>query len=567
MSCNRLVKSGVPPYCTLDLQRAHLIARERGPVLPVYWVVRAILQPFFHLYFRLRRIGVEHVPRSGPVLMASNHRSFADPFMIGCCLGRPLHFVAKIELFDKRWKAWLLLALGAFPIRRGESDEEAMKTARVILERGGVVGIFPEGTRVRPGPLGEPRRGVGRLVLETGAPVVPVAVLGTERLRRGWLIRPGRVTVRCGRALTFPRPLDREPRRSLAQEISNRVWSCISLQWEWLGGQQPVRHPVVVGAGSWGTAVATLLARSGATVQLVCRTPEQARDIGMTRVNDPYLPGVELPAGVQVKIASELRWDEVDLVCLAVPSQALGDALDSVCTDMPADVGVLVLSKGLVAPAGTPPTGLVLNRVGHRPVACLGGPAHAGEAVRAGAAVTVASPDRIFASVLASAFRRAGLHCDTSSDLVGVELAGAAKNAAALAAGAAMSAGANAAGAAAGRVFEECHALADARGASASSFTGTAGAGDLVATVLASHSRNRRAGELLARGIEPAEIPEILGQVPESLHAVPVLARAMSEAGIRGTATAELAALAEGRIAADQWAELARRARAGSRAA
>ena len=104
-------------------------------------------------------------------------------------------------------------------------------------------------------------------------------------------------------------------------------------------------------------------------------------------------------------------------------------------------------------------------------------------------------------------------------------------------------------------------------GASASSFTGTAGAGDLVATVLASHSRNRRAGELLAQGIEPAEIPEILGQVPESLHAVPVLARAMSEAGVRGTATAELAALAEGRIAADQWAELARRARAGSRAA
>ena len=89
----------------------------------------------------------------------------------------------------------------------------------------------------------------------------------------------------------------------------------------------------------------------------------------------------------------------------------------------------------------------------------------------------------------------------------------------------------NAAGAAAGRVYEECHALADARGASAASFTGTAGAGDLVATVLAAHSRNRRAGELLAQGVDPAEIPAILGQVPESLHAVPVLARAMSEAG------------------------------------
>ena len=88
------------------------------------------------------------------MLLASNHRSFSDPFLIGICLRRPLHFVAKRELFDKRWKARLLLALGAFPIDRGESDELAMETARIILERGGAVGIFPEGTRVRPGPLG-----------------------------------------------------------------------------------------------------------------------------------------------------------------------------------------------------------------------------------------------------------------------------------------------------------------------------------------------------------------------------------------------------------------------------
>jgi len=105
------------------------------------------------------------------------------------------------------------------------------------------------------------------------------------------------------------------------------------------------------------------------------------------------------------------------------------------------------------------------------------------------------------------------------------------------------------------------------RGANASSFTGTAGTGDLVATVLAAHSRNRRAGELLAQGVEPSEIPEILGQVPESLDAVPVLASAMSEAGVRSTATAELAALAEGRIDPEQWVEMARRSRAGSRAA
>ena len=263
----------------------------------------------------------------------------------------------------------------------------------------------------------------------------------------------------------------------------------------------------------------------------------------------------------------DLRFDDVDLLCMAVPSRSLPAAVESIRARIPADLGVLVLSKGLLAPDGTPPTRLVAERTGERPVACLGGPAHAGDAVRRGANVTVASPDRPFAALLASSFRRAGLACDTSTDLVGVELAGAAKNAAALAAGAALSGGPNAAGAAAGRVYQECHALADKRGASASSFTGTAGTGDLVATVLAAHSRNRRAGELLAQGVEPSDIPGILGQEPESLYAVPVLARAMREAGVRSTATAELAALAEGRIGPDQWVEMARRSRAGSRAA
>jgi glycerol-3-phosphate dehydrogenase (NAD(P)+) len=551
----------------MDLDRAHNIARERGAIPIVYWIVRAILQPFFIVYFRLNRVGREHIPKDGPVLLAANHRSFSDPFMIGICLGRPLHFVAKIELFDKRWKAWMLLALGAFPIRRGEADEQAMETARVILERGGAVGIFPEGTRVRPGPLGEPKRGIGRLALETGAPIVPVAILGTENIRRGWMIRPRRVTIRCGRALTFPRPLDREPRHGLAQEIANRVWSCVSLQWEYLGGLPPIRRVVVVGAGSWGTAVATLLARGGASVQLLCRTSEQARELASLRTNIAYLPGVNLPDSVTVGTADTIDWHEVDVACLAVPSQALPGAVESIAPRMPADVGVLVLSKGLVAPAGTPPSELVLARLGSRAVACVGGPAHAIEAVERGASLTVASPDRKFAALLESCFRKGGVTCETSTDLVGVELAGVAKNAAAFAAGAALADGPNAAGAAAGRVYAECHALAKARGANADSFAGPAGAGDLVATVLAPHSRNRRAGELLAQGSSPDDVLSLLGQVPEALCAVPVLARAMDDAGVPSPATHQLAALAEGRIAADQWLATTRRSPARSRAA
>src|SRR3954469_18375905 len=174
-------------------------ARNKGVNPLVYWIVRGVLQPFFHLYFRMARIGREHIPADGPVIFAANHRSFLDPFVIACMSRRPLYYVAKKELFAKPLTAWFLNSLGAFPIDRGAADEDAMGTAREILERGDAVVIFPEGTRTRPGGLGKAKRGVGRLALETGAPVVPVAVLGTERIRRGWRIRPHKVALRCGR--------------------------------------------------------------------------------------------------------------------------------------------------------------------------------------------------------------------------------------------------------------------------------------------------------------------------------------------------------------------------------
>ncbi len=215
-------------------------ALRRGVSPLVYWPVRALLIPCFRIYFRMERIGCEHLPRSGPLILASNHRSFMDPFVIGTMLRRPVYYVAKKELFAHRWQGWLLSSLGAFPVDRGAQDADAVATARRILERGDCVVIFPEGTRVRPGPLGRARRGVGRLALETGAHVVPVAVIGTEDVRRGWRVRPRRVLVRAGRPMAFPTAARPSPR--LAGGVTERVWACVSLQWEWLGGAPAPRE-------------------------------------------------------------------------------------------------------------------------------------------------------------------------------------------------------------------------------------------------------------------------------------------------------------------------------------
>jgi 1-acyl-sn-glycerol-3-phosphate acyltransferase len=227
----------------MDLSIHHTRAREHGVNRPVYWIVRAILQPAIAVWFRLGRYGREHVPSEGGVILAANHKSFLDPFAIACCVRRPVYFVAKRELFDRRWQGWLLNALGAFPIRRGESDEESIETAKAIVRRGDVVVIFPEGTRIRQADeLGRPKRGVGRMVLETGAPVVPIAVTGTDRARRGWRIRPVKVRVRFGPALRYPSVETASPR--LAGAVTDRIWPCVELQWRWLRDLEQPPRPV-----------------------------------------------------------------------------------------------------------------------------------------------------------------------------------------------------------------------------------------------------------------------------------------------------------------------------------
>jgi glycerol-3-phosphate dehydrogenase len=220
---------------------------------------------------------------------------------------------------------------------------------------------------------------------------------------------------------------------------------------------------------------------------------------------------------------------------------------------IPRRTGVLVLSKGLVPPLGTLPSAFAAERCAARTLAVLGGPAHAAEVLENGASVVLATHDRAFARQLSDVLRAARLDVSFTTDVTGVELAGCAKNAAALAAAAASVAGPNIAGAAAGKVFAEVDALARTRGGRPETFAGLAGVGDLVATVGASGSRNRRAGELLAQGVPSTEIAKALGQTAEAVDSVPLLAHVARDARVEAPALNSLAALVEGRIPPERW--------------
>jgi glycerol-3-phosphate dehydrogenase (NAD(P)+) len=317
----------------------------------------------------------------------------------------------------------------------------------------------------------------------------------------------------------------------------------------------------VVGAGSFGTAVALLLVRAGVRTTLLCRTPEQVAELAERRENERYLPGVPLPKELKVRPLGgrDEQFQRSDLVFLAVPSKGLAEALAELERQGVArSAGVVSLAKGLVPPDGIPPT-LALEAVfGPERVACIGGPAHAREMATAGAGLVCASHSERLAHRSADLFQRAGVVCEVSDDPVGVELAGCAKNAAAVAVGATEAQGLNAAGMAASDIFSEVAALAERRGGQVRTFLGRAGTGDLVATALAPKSRNRSAGELLSQGVPAAEIPQRLGQAVEALETVPLLARAIEAAGVRAPVTSALARLIAGELPLEDWIRLVR---------
>ena len=208
-----------PSYFT----RFHERVRTRQPDW-VYTMVRVLLTPYLLGVHRARALVTRHVPEAGQVIIAPNHFSFLDHFFVAVYLRRKVHFMAKSQLF-KRPMQFIYTHGGVFPVRRGFGDEEAFKTAHAILSRGDVVLMYPEGGRSRSGELGEPKPGLGRLALESGAPVVPVAIAGTQKARNWTRLRFPKVTVLYGDPVRFEKVENptREQQQAAAELVFERV--------------------------------------------------------------------------------------------------------------------------------------------------------------------------------------------------------------------------------------------------------------------------------------------------------------------------------------------------------
>jgi 1-acyl-sn-glycerol-3-phosphate acyltransferase len=187
-----------------------------------YPLVRTLISPPTLLLYRTRAIDFKNVPKEGPVLLAPNHFSQMDHFFTGLYLRRQVRFMAKSQLFGPPVLTYIYKHGGVFPIRRGHHDEEAFKTAYAILEQDGMLLVYAEGGRSRSGELGEVKPGIGRIALETGVPVVPVAIHGSAAVRRWKRFRFPKVTVQYGEPLTFP--VEEAPSRERQLEVATQVF-------------------------------------------------------------------------------------------------------------------------------------------------------------------------------------------------------------------------------------------------------------------------------------------------------------------------------------------------------
>lgn len=209
-------------------------AAARKGVGWTYTFVRILVSLPTLLIYRVRARGVENVPRHGALILAPNHFSQMDHFFVGLYLvRRKVRFMAKSQMFGPPVLTYIYKHGGVFPVRRGHRDEESIKTALTILGQGEMLLVYAEGGRSRSGKLREVKPGIGRIALESGAPVVPVAIHGSEKVRRWKRFRFPKVTVQFGEPLSFP--AEEAPSRERQLEVAEQIFAPVRAMYSQLG--------------------------------------------------------------------------------------------------------------------------------------------------------------------------------------------------------------------------------------------------------------------------------------------------------------------------------------------
>ena len=309
----------------------------------------------------------------------------------------------------------------------------------------------------------------------------------------------------------------------------------------------------MIGGGSWGTAFARVLAMAGHQTTLVCRDRDQAHAVATRHRNPRYLFDVELPATLRAAWLEDAQLSSTELVAMAVPSRGFAETLDLLAPRLGDAAALLSLTKGL-DPATHRRMSEVLETVAPRErIAVLSGPNHAEEVARDYPTASVLASDSIdLARRLQAAVSTSRLRVYASVDVVGVELCAAAKNVMALAAGVSdgLGFGDNAKAAIITRGMAEMARMGEAFGAKPRTYSGMAGMGDLVATCTSQLSRNRRAGELLAKGVPSDWIEQEIGQVAEGLTTAPALRDLARDNGLELPITEAVCNVADGTMTA-----------------
>jgi len=190
----------------------------------LYSLLKILLYYFFKIFFRFKIIGSQHISVNGGVIIAANHISLWDPPVIAAACDRSIHFMAKEELFTVAVFKWLITKLQAFPVRRGTADRTAIRYAISLLKNGEILGAFPEGTRSKTGELGKPEPGIAMIALKAGVPIVPVAIIGTNKVFRNGCIFP-QFIVKFGKPIIIN---EETVDKQMMEKISNTIMQEIS---------------------------------------------------------------------------------------------------------------------------------------------------------------------------------------------------------------------------------------------------------------------------------------------------------------------------------------------------